>query len=197
MSDRSYEASVDEVILRLSGLEITVRRTDPGSDYGFEVVNQEPAGLPSSSSSRPPVEQRSSTAEVLAAVTAAELSALELPELEHLARSLRDTGSSWTPRARIARAFRAGLSAGQKLRGEVRYTVGSLALGLRPCIYVAIRSPAYPAGFWSRSYSSFRRETQNASGSFYQEVISHSFPSRAEADAYVLGAGVPWPTTEL
>ena len=47
MSDRAHEDSVDEVILRLSGLEFTVKRIEPGSDYGFEVVNREPVGLPS------------------------------------------------------------------------------------------------------------------------------------------------------
>ena len=109
MSDRAQEAAVEELTSRFSGLEITVRRTEVGSDYGFELVNQEPSSSPSSLPSRPSVEQRSSTAQVLGA---AELAALELPEVEHLTRSLRDSGSSWTPRARIARAFRAGVSPG-------------------------------------------------------------------------------------
>ena len=106
MRDRAQEAAVEELTLRFSGLEITVRRTEVGSDYGFD---QEPSSSPSSLPSRPSVEQRSSTAQVLGA---AELAALELPEVEHLTRSLRDSGSSWTPRARIARAFRAGVSPG-------------------------------------------------------------------------------------
>ena len=40
MSDRAEEAAVEELTLRFSGLEITVRRTEAGSDYGFELVYQ-------------------------------------------------------------------------------------------------------------------------------------------------------------
>ena len=179
MSDRAQEAAVEELTSRFSGLEITVRRTEVGSDYGFELVNQEPSSSPSSLPSRPFVEQRSSTAQVLGAATAVELAALELPEVEHLTRSLRDSGSSWTPRARIARAFRAGVSAWQKLRGEVRYTQGSPALGLRPCIDVAIRSVHYRDKFWTRSYNTFRPKTQDSTGAFFREVILVPQPCRS------------------
>ena len=124
MLPRSLPAgSVEELTFRLGNLEIgiSVRRApsptrsdvETASSTGWEFVDQqEPVAVPLYEF------PRSLEAAALRASTASELSGLPLDFLSPLARQLRGSDLTWTPRARIARAFKAGVLGALRLAGE-------------------------------------------------------------------------------
>eukprot|EP00439_Symbiodinium_sp_Y106_P006048 s5662_g1.t1 len=95
----------------------------------------------------------------LAVATPEELEALRLGPYCRLARGLGTVGS-WTPRARIARAYRAGVSAGFRLRGDREYIVSSPALPLRNRLYVVLRCDARPQGFFTDRFRTFEENVR-------------------------------------
>lgn len=134
--------------------------------------------------------------QALAATTPGLCSNLPIPFLDHLAPRLRGTGTSseWGPQARIGRAFRAGVVARRQLAGE--YQAGtSPAIPFRNTIYVVLRDRIGGHSFWTHSYGVYGAAVKDPRGQedFHQESVSHAFASRAEAEAYVAGAGEPWP----
>lgn len=137
--------------------------------------------------------------QALAATTASQCASLEIPFLDHLAPRLRGsgTGSEWTAQARIGRAFRAGVVARQQIAG-IYQSGTSPAIPFRNTIYIVLRDRVGGQAFWTHSYGSYGAAVQDPSGreSFHQESVSHAFASRAEAEAYVAGAGEPWPQVQ-
>ena len=180
------DQEIERITVRVAGLEIEVRRSR-GSvepDLGFEFV--EPA---SGASTEQTLEDT-----VLEAATAGTLGALDLPQLESFARSLTASGD-WTPKARVARAYRAGLSARRCLdRSEYCPLATPAIAGLRNCIYIVLTCPRHPDGGWTRSYRTFAAAVKGSSGEIFdKKALCHSFASQAEGDAYLLGASRGWP----
>ncbi|CAE7214213.1 unnamed protein product [Symbiodinium sp. CCMP2592] len=132
-------------------------------------------------------------AAVLAAFSAEALEALDLPQLRALARRLTGAGGEWSGTARVARAYRAGLGAKAHLNGGHKISSPTLP-GLRNSFYIVLRGPSHPEGIWTKSYQTYAaavRPVGGPRGSFDSASASHSFPSLAEAEAYLLGAGRP------
>lgn len=121
---------VESVTIRLASLELTisVRRLDsvPSSSLGFEVVSTVPESVTSSVLPTAPEEpvlifdfEAGIEDRVIATQTARTLEQLPLPFLAYLVVKLRSGVEGWSPKARIARAFRAGVIAGRRLNGIV------------------------------------------------------------------------------
>ncbi len=131
---------------------------------------------------------------VLAADSVSELAVLVLPFLTHLERQLRGGDSQWTPRARLARAFRAGVAAFRRLNGIITEE-SSLATPYRNSIYIILRAPSLPSGGWTGNYSIFiNRCGGSGHHSFDSSTVCHAFATRAEGEAYLCGARRRWPS---
>lgn len=193
------EPDVETVTLQLAGLELTVsaRRlsTAPQSEIEFEVIPGSERPRPSSAPVFPELSENRQE-QVLAARTARELAALDLPFLGHLVGRLRGSQGSWTPSARIARAFAAGLAAKKRLEGIV-HPHAAPGTPCRNSIYIALRAPFRPEGFWTPNYPTYIRlvepRDRTDRSDFDSGSVSHAFATRAEADAYLLGAARAWP----
>ena len=179
------DRDIDSITLRVAGLEIEVRRargsTEP--DLGFEVV--EP---PSEASAEQTLDQA-----VLDATTPGALQALDLPHLEPFARALTSCGE-WSAQARVARAYRAGLSARQCQDQSLYCPLPSPTLpGLKNCIYIILTTPKFrrEAGLASIAYSLPPFGGQR--GRLDKKALCHAFASQAETDSYLSGAGRRWP----
>lgn len=134
-------------------------------------------------------------ARVLAAETAAVLQGTLPPELEHLVSRLRGEDRVWGSRARLARAFKAGLQARARLEGVI-VGEGVPAVPFRNSQYVVLRCEQYPFGFWTGSYPIYIREVgRGATGGdqFARNSVSHAFASLTEIEAFLAGARRPWP----
>ena len=79
-----------------------------------------------------------------------------------------------------------------KLDGSEHYVNGSPPLGLQNRIYICLRSAKHPQGFWTNSSQQYLD-----SGDRFGTSVSHAFASRAESEAYLLGAGQRWPVERL
>lgn len=103
---------------------------------------------------------------------------------------------AWTPSARIARAFAAGLAAEKRLEGIV-HPHAAPGTPCRNSIYIALRAPFRPEGFWTPNYPTYIRlvepRDRTDRSDFDSGSVSHAFATRAEADAYLLGAARAWP----
>ena len=138
---------------------------------------------------------RSAPEQFLAADTAFALSALQLGSLESLAANL-GTAGDWSARTRIARAYRAGLSAREVLEGQDGYPVSSIKLEVKNKFYICLRSSAFPQGFAATSYRDFLRGCpKEASGQLEAgkvsvtrlEVERSAQPTSADDSSCVLG----------
>ncbi|CAE7254443.1 unnamed protein product [Symbiodinium sp. CCMP2592] len=213
MSSRS---SVDELVVHFRGLRIAVSGTaaapgpdspEPSPTGSFTLVE-----APTSSSQAvsgplageaPPLPEElnapSAAEDFLEATSPAELEGLRLGPFCRLGRGLGVVGS-WTQRARIARAYRAGLSAGARLRGERDWIVSSPALPLRNRIYIVLRCDSQPEGFVTERFRTFelyvRRDRQ---GRLEPWCICHGFASRSEVVRLLTDApaGRPLPLVYL
>lgn len=192
------------VTVRLGDLELTItaRRVQPAgsssSDGGFELVSATAVEAPEASVSTPSPEAFAGEVtlavqeRVLAATAVAQLESLVLPFLSFFSARLRPVHSIWTPRARIARAFRAGVSAQRRLSG-IYCDSSALGLPLRNTIYICLRGGDNPEPFWTTSYSVYVGRVRGDRADFHQDSVSQAFPSRAEVEAYLVGACQPWP----
>ena len=200
---------VEEVTVQLGNLEITLKvrqlggRSTASSSAGFELVSagggSVAADLPIAASptseaavatTSPSLEERA-----LLATGPASFAALPLDFLDHLKKRLSAADRSWVPAARIGRAYRAGLVARKHLDGEY-CDLCSPSLPLKNTIYVVLRTPGFLTGFWTADFSVYQRLVINCpqtKNGFQPTSVSHAFPSRAEADAFLEGARCPWP----
>ena len=210
---------LDEVTVRLRGLNITIRADDPGptapaSSASFSLVSSiaatEPApsaaDLPASAHDLGPQPTGPLTGELPLAAgvvtelanrlqhleTAQELNEVDLGSFEHFRDSLSDS-FPWTANGRVARALRAGFSAGRALVGPIRVVDKSPPIRVRNCWYICLRCAAYPNGFVTQSFATYKLTLGGRTGRIEDGSISHGFASRAEANAYLAAAGRPWP----
>ena len=197
------EGQVRELTFQFEQLEISVRvsvrpRSSTTGEASAEpsevVVEASSAAGPESSIYDPYSISIELEDQVLAASTSTELGALNLPFLTHLERQLRGGHPQWTPRSRLARAFRAGVAAYRRLNG-ILAEESSLATPYRNSIYLILRSPSLPSGGWTADYSIF---ISNCGGSgqqaFHGITVCHAFATRAEAEAYLVGSRRRWPS---
>ena len=121
---------------------------------------------------------------------------MDLQCVEHFQRYLSAEVTGWTSLARLGRALRAGLAARNKLDGAGTFE-RSPDIGLSNRIYVVLRGAPGAAGAEPSIYHSARVYYQTVrlpgANQFYPRNVSRAFPSRVEAEAYVLGAQALWP----
>lgn len=147
------------------------RSPDP-SVGSFELLS-EASGLPASS--RPGLESRD------------QISASFPPcPVHHLAGSTRLTGASISGRARVLRAWTAGLWAKAVLEGRVPTPNRTPPLDLRSRFYAVARADRVDCPVIYRSSASYWRAIGSLESS---DSISQSFPSEAEAKVYLCAAG--------
>ena len=81
-----------------------------------------------------------------------------------------------------------------QLAGEYQGGVSS-STPFKNTIYTVLRGRFGDQAFWTSSYAVYGAAVRDPSGqeAFHPELVSHAFASRAEAEAYVAGAGEPWP----
>lgn len=130
--------------------------------------------------------------QVLAATSVAQLERLELPFLNLFAERLRPVHGVWTPKARVIRAFRAGIAAHRRLQG-VYCEFSSIDIPFRNSVYICLRGGADPEPFWTTSYNTYINRVRGSHSDFHGDSVSHAFPSRTEAEAYLAGSLQPWP----
>ena len=130
----------------------------------------------------------------LDATTSVLLSQLPLPFLATSVGRLRGTHPIWTPRCRVARAFRAGVIARRRLDGQV-LDHSSVAIPYRNTYYIVLRGRGNSEGFWTCNYGIYIAGVadQNGRNSLHPDTISHGFPTHAESAAYLCGARRSWP----
>lgn len=199
---------VDQLTVRFRGLEITVSvpgLEDQGAgsaDSGFEIVpgSRPPSGPATASSVGGSdhewiVISAALEEQTVSATSAEALLQLDLDSLNHLCARLRAHHPIWTPRARIARAFRAGLLSRQRL--DTAIIPGETpAIPFRNSVYIVLWCERFPQGFWTEDYSEYIAEVRRGAPTghrFHPRSISHSFPSVAEGEAFLVGARRRWP----
>ena len=202
------EGDLDSICIRVGRLKITIEQgggpdepvalsrpsaSASAAEGDSSQTSTGPLAGEAGASHEEPEPFRSPGAQFLAADTAFALSALQLGSLEHLADSLGSAGA-WDGRARIARAYRAGVSAKEVIEGEVAFPVASPKIEIKNKFYVCLRSSAFPQGFVATSYRDFLRGCpKEPSGRLEAGSVSHAFGSRAECLAYLAGAEKQWP----
>ena len=221
MSEEETQTGVEEIVFQLGNLTISVGSTTSSPPVSVAPASSVSAGdspqrvplagplrpqvvssLPRSSASTtavlgtsPPEPWTSAwRVQLLQASTPAALCEVDFAPVDHLAAALRSASSEWTPRARVTRALRAGVSARQRLDLEVGAVVPSPSVGLGNNYYVVLRAaPSHSAG-WTCSYRAYRLRVRGVGlDLFHPDSVSHAFPSRAEVEAYLIGAGEAWP----
>ena len=208
---QSEDTGLESVTLRIANLEIavSVRVVEPGI-YSREslglAISPQRRPVPSSAASAAastPVGQPAGEIEfdevleelAIRAETAQLCAALPLGFLAHLTSRLRgQPASGWNPQARIGRAFRAGVIAARRLRGELRPERSPLLPNLRNSYYICLRGGLVEAPFWTSRYPTYvARTRERQSTRFADESVSHAFPTQAEATAFLVGARSEWP----
>ncbi|CAL1141466.1 unnamed protein product, partial [Cladocopium goreaui] len=132
-------------------------------------------------------------AELVGACTPEQLLDLDLSPLESWVPRLSACGE-WSPLARLGRGLRAGVAARIRLSGESTAVCESPRLAVQNRTYVVLRAAPPHASGWTTSYNIYVSKVRGSAGErFHRDSVSHAFASRAEASAYVLGAGCSWP----
>ena len=132
--------------------------------------------------------------ELLGAKTAASLSALLPAFLEpHLDNpTLASVDEEWTPRARLVRAYRAGVSAARVCRGAFHKQAKSPSIPFDNFIYVVLQCREYPEGFCTTSFATYIEIVGGPAG-LDPISVSHGFPTRVEVLVFLQGAQRQWP----
>ena len=208
---REPDSDGDSLALEFGGLSIRISRTpdrrgtsEAASESSFTVVSsaaQVPQLGALASPARGTVDQAAAAwseewcQSLLEATTPEALEALDLSPVRHLLGRLRArTGTSgWTAAARLARALRAGLIARFKLDHEEGAFQASPDIPQANRCYLVLRAAPRKAAGWTEDYTTFLAAVRGPYTTFHPDVVSHGFPSRAEGEAYCLGAGRTWP----
>ena len=211
MSLGSDQTGVEELSVRLGDLSISIRRSpaptergSPGRDSQGSLAGLRAPESDLGSFSRvssvagtsSPTESALWRADILSAETLEEIENQDLTVVEHLvpriaARHLR---SGLTARARLGRALQSGVAARTVLSGARTVPRRSIAVNLPNTIFVILRTaPGQPEPCWTDSAALYFRAVQVAPGAFHTRSLSHAFATRTEAEAYCIGAGIPWP----
>lgn len=210
MSRQPLLDTLDSVISQLSGLRLAVATTggehtegQASSSDSFELVDSPspPAELPGPAAEGPLPE--ASTAPlivwtpawdqaILSATTPEALLALDLTPLRSLEEGCRlRTEGVWTSFGRLARAFQCGRAAHLAIEeGHFRVpAVRTPAVLLRDTVFICLRCPKKPKGFWT----TVKRTYFSLTGDHSLDTVAFSFPSQSEGAAFLLGAEAAWP----
>ena len=201
MPSFSASDSVEEVTIWLGELTIDIKVSRASSTGGDSAQPSQPEvavsagrGVPLSGAL---LEVPSGVvAAALGAQTSEQFAELPLGDLWKLANKLRGTDPSWTPRARIGRAFKAGAIAALRLEGQItELTVPSIPY--KNSIYVILRGPHLPSGGWTPDFKKYLQavqpDIQGRRNDFHPDSVPHAFATQAEAEAFLAGAGKQWP----
>ena len=189
------ENDIETVTFLLAGVRISISARpaaadSQGSVSGFEVVSS--AASEASAPDQSPVAPSAAVdALALEATSALAFAALPVPQVDLLERQLRGSHSTWTSRARLGRAFRAGVAARERLLGR-ECAIASPTIPFQNSIYIVLRCNSYPQGFWTSSNRAYIEVVGDRRG-LQPGSIRHALPSRAEATAFLAGAARPWP----
>ena len=211
MSSSSPSDPVESITLRLGNLELTLTaRPIPGasgaSSVGsFELVEHTSgAGVVertlNHASSRLSIEDQPDEGDslrtlALQAEGPTALSQLPLNHLSYLLGKLRGADKLWTPAARIGRAFKAGCVSRIRLGGGLS-SISSEGIPFRNSYYIVLRGADNSPGFWTNSYTTYITRIGVVVGGvhgLHPDSISHAWATHAESEAYLAGAGLPWP----
>lgn len=122
--------------------------------------------------------------------SAAELDQALPPYLDQFCfhRDLLHADLVWTPRARLARAYRAGLSAHRVLQGLFDKQVISPGFNrrIRNTVYVVARCRQFPGGFYTRDFQIYHDQLIQG-GSLEEDSVSHGFPTLIEGEVFLRG----------
>lgn len=128
-----------------------------------------------------------------------ELAQLDWTPLAELVRTCRLTAAGeWTAELRIARAFREGYLGRCAIHIGATQVPHPIPFQL-PCshkFHVVLACPEYPQGFWSERARPFLQLIGNPTGKYSADPptsVFSNFYSKAEAAAYLQGAGRGWP----
>lgn len=134
---------------------------------------------------------------ILAATTAQTLHAL-CPVFIAIDESKLDAIGDWTSRARLARAFRAGVSVRWQRRDRRCCLVDSPPIEARrsPVCYVILKCQRYAAPIWVSTLRKYREILLQGDRTLEPHSISHSFLSVLEGSVYLEAAGFSWADTE-
>lgn len=198
------DSELETVVVRLANLELTItaRVLPTGEASSISVGSSSghvaPSGFGPAEFEDPHRFSSQLEEQAISALTPAACAAVtsSLSFLASFTNRLRGTGGDqgWGPAARIGRAFRAGVIARRQLDGLWQAGV-SPAIPQRNCYYICPRGRDHDCAFWTSSYGVYFGAVRSLSepNDFDPRSISHSFPSRAEAEAYAAGARVRWP----
>ena len=197
----------DQLIISFAGLRISVSRDWGAGSYPSAASSSTGARASTGPLAGPPVAEESveepsrdrfrlKTPEeerLLASTGPDEIGSFELGHLAASAAHLASVGP-WTPRGRLARAYRAGLFAFEVIEGARVLPEPTPPLELRNKWYICLQSRAKPEGFVTSSYRTFIRLCPHEKdGRLEEGSVSHGFASRAEVVAYLAGARAQWP----
>ena len=134
---------------------------------------------------------------ILAATTAQTLHNL-CPHFIATHESNIDSVGDWTPRARLARAFRAGISVRWQRRDRRFSLVDSAIIETRrsPVCYVILKCNRYPGPVWTQTLKKYREVLQQPDRTLEPNAYSHSFLSTLEGQVYMEAAGYSWRDAE-
>ena len=71
--------------------------------------------------------------------------------------------------------------------------IGRVAVLLQPAIKDLRRAAPTGSIGWTDDYITYRDQVQGRGGDLHGDSVSHAFASRAEAEAYIIGAQTAWP----
>ena len=205
---------MEELTLKIGELEISVRRrsntsseedTASSSLAGPRAAAAVPAAAEERREASPTVSSGWSVVDgprawspewkraLLEASTASEILAVDLQCVEHLQRHLSAEVTGWTSLSRLGRALRAGLAARNKLDGAGTFE-RSPDIGLSNRVYVVLRGAPGSEPCICHSVRVYYQTVRlPGANQLHARSVSHAFPSRVEAEAYVLGAQALWP----
>ena len=200
--------TVEKLILQFGGLAVTVRSSGSAATASATTSHPREAPPPSSSSDFAVVSEPASARVPLAGPPAqlerwafvfeitspSGLAELDLGRHWDLARGL-GADQRWSARARVGRAFRAGVGALAVVEGLHRYQPSSPPLPtLRNRYYVCVRCTRHPDGFITQSATTFVRLVAGPNRQRFEEfAISHAFPSWSEVGAFFAALDTEWP----
>lgn len=198
----SATAVLDQVIAALSALRLRVAGS-AGDE--FELVSAAGSEGPTSTVPDSPRDWEVASQvwslawdrTLFAATTPEGILAVDLSPVRPLEPSSRLTAArNWSPLARLGVALRAGRRAHHILVGTHPIDLGEpIGLPVRAKYSIVLRCERSPVPFWTTNTRTYLDRVGDIEGRGQVDpgVVAFSCASKAEATAFLLGAGVAWP----